>query len=140
MRILGIDPGEKRIGLAISDETGLIANPVGVLGHVSRREDAGSIVNKAIQLGAEMIVIGCAYNPEGEPSPSGRSAIRLGEEIKNLTTLPIEYMDEYGTTHLAQQVGVEMGIGKKARRGHRDEIAAVIILQAFLESKTPGDV
>jgi putative holliday junction resolvase len=140
MRILGIDPGEKRIGLAISDETGLIANPVGVIIHVSRRQDADAIVQKTIQLGAELIVIGCAYDPEGEPSPSGRKAIRLGEEIKNMTTLPIEYMDEYGTTNLAQQTGIEMGIGKKSRRGHRDEIAAVIILQDYLESKRPGGV
>jgi putative holliday junction resolvase len=138
MRILGIDPGEKRIGLAISDETGLIANPLGVLRHVSRREDAGAIITKANQLGAVLIVIGCAYDSEGEPSASGRMAIRLGEEIKQQTALPIEYMDEYGSTHLAQQAGVEMGIGKKARRGHRDEIAAVIILQAYLESKGPG--
>ncbi len=140
MRVLGIDPGEKNIGLAVSDETGLVANPVGVIRHVSRHADALEILRQAGNLEVEHIVIGLAFDPEGIPSPSGRKSIRLGDEIKSLSQIEVTYMDEYGSTNLAQQTAREMGIRHSSRKGHRDEIAAVIILQAYLDQSYPESI
>jgi putative holliday junction resolvase len=133
MRILGIDPGEKRIGLAISDETGIIANPVGVMGHTSRSEDAARIVQFALESGVGEIVIGLALDQDAQPTFSGRKSIRLGDAINELSGIPVRYVDEYGTTNQAQQSAIEMGMNRKKRSGHRDEIAAVIILQTYLD-------
>jgi putative holliday junction resolvase len=138
MRVLGIDPGEKRIGLAISDDTGMIANPVGVMEHVSRSEDAARIVRLAQETGANEIVIGLALDQDGQPTFSGRKSTRLGEAISVLSGISVKYMDEYGTTNQAQQTAREMGVSRQKRSGHRDEIAAVIILQAYLDQKNRG--
>jgi putative holliday junction resolvase len=133
MRILGVDPGDKRIGLAISDELGISANPAGVVEHVARRIDAEQIVRKAQELGAMKIVIGTALDANGQPSPSGRKAMRLGEEVRLLTHLEVVYVDEYGTTNMALSTAIEMGVKRKDRQGHRDEFAAAIILQSYLD-------
>ncbi len=135
MRIMGVDPGEKRIGLAVSDETGLIANPLGIVIHTSRRVDAQTIIARAESLSITKIVIGLSLDEEGNPSSSGRKAQRLGEEIRQISGMAIEYIDEYGTTNLAQSVAREMNLKKKDRKGHRDEVAAVIILQMYLDKE-----
>lgn len=138
MRFLAVDPGDVRIGLAVSDETGLIAGPAGVILHTARAADAAAILQKLRELGAAKIVMGVAYDPDGNPAPSGRKAIRLAEEIKAQAEVEVVYVDEYGTTNQAQQAAREMGIGRKQRReeGHRDAIAAVVILQNYLETLT----
>lgn len=135
MRVLGVDPGEKRIGLAISDETGMIANPVGVVIHTSRSKDADAILTHANQLNAGLIVIGQAFDDEGESTPSSRSAKRLAEEIRTKGQIPVDLIDEYGSTIEAQTTASEMGLKRKNRKGHRDSIAAVIILQRYLDQK-----
>jgi putative Holliday junction resolvase len=133
MRILGVDPGEKRIGLAISDETGMIANPVGVVIHSSRNKDADVILSQARELNAGLIIIGQALDEEGKPTASSRSAERLADEIRSRGEVPVEMVDEYGSTNEAQTTAFEMGLKRKNRRGHRDTIAAVIILQRYLD-------
>lgn len=137
MRIMGIDPGDRRIGIAISDETGMIANPVGVVEHISRHANAVEILRQAELLSAEKIIIGLAYDEDGTPSLSGRKSIRLGDEIKSISQIQVVYVDEYGSTNLAQQTAREMGIKRSARQGHRDEIAAVVILQTYLDQIRP---
>lgn len=136
MRYMGIDPGDVRIGLAVSDDTGLIAGPAGVIIHTARSADATAILQKVWELGAHKIVMGVAYDPEGNPAPSGRKAIRLAEEIKSQAEIDIVYVDEYGTTNQAQQAARDLGLGRKQRRaeGHRDAIAAVILLQSYLDT------
>jgi putative holliday junction resolvase len=136
MRYLGIDPGDVRIGLAVSDDTGLIAGPAGVVLHTARAADAAAILRRAQELGAVKIVMGVAYDPEGQPSPSGRKAIRLAEELRSQSALEVVYVDEYGTTNQAQQAARDLGLGRKQREkeGHRDAIAAVILLQSYLDT------
>lgn len=136
MRIMAIDPGDKRIGLAISDDLEISVNPIGVINHESRKLDAESIVRIAAERKAEKLVIGCALNDNGEPSPTGTKAIRLAEVIRELSEIPVEMIDESHSTNEAIELGVEMGVPKNSRKGHRDEIAAVIILQRYLNSRS----
>jgi putative holliday junction resolvase len=139
MRIIGIDRGDKRIGLAVSDETGLIANPVKVIEHISLAVNAAEITLLAKSLNAEVIVIGVAKDGENQLSPSGRKSIRLGEEIERQSGLPVKYMDEYGSTRLARDTALEMGLKRSKRGGHRDDVAAVIILQSYLDQMRGGE-
>lgn len=132
MRILAVDPGEKRIGLAISDPTGTIANPLTVLAQVSYDENANQIVEIASTREVEKIIVGQALGLEGESTPSSRRARRLAGAIRSRTALPVEFWDETGSTQTARTARIEMGVSRKKRSGHLDEIAATVILQHYL--------
>ncbi len=133
-RILAVDPGDRRIGLAVSDPTGTIASPLAVLEHVARGIDAASIAQIAADQGAVKIVVGQALDLDGKPSPQGRKAARLAEAIRQQTVLPVELWDESGSTREAQASRMAMGARKSQRGGHLDQIAATIILQSYLEA------
>jgi putative holliday junction resolvase len=133
-RVLAVDPGEKRIGLAISDPTGTIASPLGVLKHVARTADAAAIVRFAEQHGAVQIVVGQPLNDDGSLNPQARSSQRLADEIRMQTTLPVVMWDESGSTQAAQAARRAMGVSRRKRSGHLDEIAATFILQSYLDA------
>ncbi len=136
MKILAVDPGEKRLGLAISDPTGTIANPLLVLKHVSRPLDAAAIAQAALENEARLIVVGQALDDEGLPTPQGRSAMRLAEAIRLQTDLPVELWDESGSTQAARSALIEMGVPRRKRGGHQDHLAATIILQSYLDARS----
>lgn len=135
MRILAIDHGEKRIGLAISDATGTIANPLNVIKHVSRIIDAAQVAEIANQNEVKLIIIGQSFDEEGKPNMAGRRAGRFADELKNQSNIPIEMFDESFSTQDARSARIQLGISRKKRAGHQDEYAAVVILQSYLESK-----
>ncbi len=132
MKVLAVDPGERRIGLAVSDPTGTIARPLCVIPHQAREEDARKIVGVARDEGAEMIVVGWALDSEGEVGHQARKSQRLAEVIRANTNLPVRMWDESGTTQAAVQSRVQLGVGRKKRKGHLDDLAASILLQDFL--------
>jgi putative Holliday junction resolvase len=82
MRILAIDPGSKRIGLAISDATGTIANPLTVLQHVARHVDAAAVAEMAASHQADLIVVGQSFDEDGVPSFEGRRSQRFAEALR----------------------------------------------------------
>jgi len=133
MRILAIDPGEKRLGLALSDSTGTIASPLMVLNHISHDENAARIIQLATERGVEKIIIGQALSMDGESTLSSRRAGRLAGAIRSRTSLPVEFWDETGSTKTARETRIAMGASRKKRSGHLDEIAATIILQSYLD-------
>ncbi|MBN1371637.1 MAG: Holliday junction resolvase RuvX [Anaerolineaceae bacterium] len=133
-RVLGVDPGDKRIGLAVSDLTGTIARGLAVVNHVARAVDAATIAQIAAEQGAVKIIVGQALDDEGQVGPAARKAIRLAEAIRLQTDLPVEMWDESGSTQTAQQTRIAMGVSRKKRSGHLDELAAAVILQSYLEA------
>ena len=135
MRILAVDPGEKRIGLAISDPTGTIASPLTVIHHISRHLDAASIADLANQYQVEAIIIGKSLDEEGLPTPASRRADRLAEAIRQQCDIPLQMWDESFSTQIARQAQLEMGTKRKRRSGHLDEMAATVILQSYLDSR-----
>lgn len=134
-RVLAVDPGEKRLGIAISDPTGTIASPLAVIKHVSRAEDAARIARLAEEQGAVCIVIGMALDDENQPTPQARHAQRLSEAIQAVSSVPVHLWDESGSTQAARETRMAMGVSRKKRSGHLDDVAATIILQSFLDSK-----
>jgi putative holliday junction resolvase len=134
-RILGVDPGEKRIGVAISDPTATIANPLQVIKHISRALDAASIAQIAAENDCEKIVVGQALDSEGNPGPAARHAARLADAIRAQTDLPVELWDESGSTQAARSAAIDLGVGRRKRSGHLDEIAATVILQSYLDAQ-----
>jgi putative holliday junction resolvase len=124
MRILAVDHGEKRIGLALSDGTGTIASPLKVIEHLSRSIDAAQVADLAAQNDVALIVVGQSFDEEGNPNPAGRRAGRFADELKNQTNIPIEMCDESFST----------------QDGHQDAFAAVVILQSYLESNRKSKI
>jgi putative Holliday junction resolvase len=135
MRILAVDHGEKRIGLALSDPTQTIASPLKVIKHVSRMIDAAQVAEIANQNEVSLIIIGQSFDEDGKPNMAGRRAGRFADELKNQTQIPIEMVDESFSTQIARNARIELGVSRKKRAGHQDEYAAVVILQNYLEAK-----
>jgi len=135
MRILAVDHGEKRIGLALSDPTATIASPLRVIKHVSRLLDAAQVSNFANENDVGLIVIGQSFDEEGNPNLAGRRAAKFAEALKEQTNIPVELFDESFSTQDARATRIEMGVSRKKRAGHMDELAAVMILRSYIESK-----
>jgi putative holliday junction resolvase len=133
-RILGVDPGDERIGIAVSDPTGTIARPLTVVKHVARALDAAAIAQLAVENEAVKIVVGQPLDSEGEVGPAGRKSARLAEAIQLQIRLPVELWDESGSTQIAREAQIAMGRPKQKRKGHFDDLAAVVILQSYLEA------
>jgi putative Holliday junction resolvase len=135
MRILAIDHGERRIGLAISDLTGTIANPLTVIQHVSRAIDAAQVATLAAEQGASLIVVGQSFDEDGQPNLAGRRAERFAGALREQTDLPVELWEESFSTQNARAARIRMDVSKKNRAGHLDEIAATVILQSYLDAQ-----
>ena len=126
-RVLAVDPGNVRIGLAISDPTGTIARPLSILHHTSRHEDAVTILKTAAEQEAALILVGVALDLEGEVGPQARMALRLVDVLREEGDLPVMTWDESGST-------------QAAKRGARedkllDARAAAVILQEYLDAQ-----
>lgn len=135
MRILCVDHGEKRIGVAVSDPSGIIASPLTVINHVARAVDAAQVAALAIEQGAVKIIVGQSFDEEGNPNAAGRAATRFAEALRAQITLPVEMWDESLSTQDARAARIQSGVSRKRRAGHHDALAAVVILQSYLEAK-----
>jgi putative Holliday junction resolvase len=135
MRILAVDHGEKRIGLALSDPTGTIASPFKVIDHVSRTIDAAQVANLALDNEVGLIVIGQSFDDAGQPNLAGRRAAKFADALKAQTPIPVVLWDESFSTQDARATRIEMGVPRRKRSGHLDELAAVMMLRSYLESE-----
>ena len=134
MRILAVDPGSKRIGLAISDLTGTIASPLAVILHVARLADAAAVAEQAAAHAAGLIVVGQSFDEEGNLTFEDRQSARFAEALKAQASVPVVLWDEAFTTREARAARVEMGVPRKKRSGHLDDLAAAILLQSYLDA------
>lgn len=136
MRVLAIDPGSKRLGIAISDPTRTIARPLKVIQHVSRQSDASQIAELASEQEVSLIIVGQSLDDNGEPTFEGRRAVRLAAAIRTQTEIPVELWDEYFSTQKARSLHPRLGSPKWKRYDHMDDLAASVILQSYLDSQT----
>ena len=134
MRILAVDHGQKNLGLALSDEKGMLARPIGILAHVSKLLDVAQVAARASEQNAELIIVGVSYDEAGDPNPAGRRAINFAEILRSQTDLPVELWDESLTTQDARAARIASGAPRKKRAGHLDDVAAAVLLQDYLEN------
>lgn len=132
-RRLAVDPGESRIGLAVSDLTATIATPHRVIPHVSRPIDAALIAQIAGEQEAVEIVLGVALDASGEMGPQARKANRLAEAIRAQTDIPVILWDESHSTEAAAETQHLLRVSQRKRREHIDSMAAAVILQSYLD-------
>jgi len=134
MRYLGIDYGDKRIGLALSDPEGRIATPFTVYQRQSPRVDVRAIALIAVEQAVGAVVVGLPLSENGEESTSSAAARELVHELASHLRLPIELLDERYTTLRAENTLRELGHDGRKIRSRVDASAAAIILQDYLDS------
>ena len=132
-RVLAIDYGERRIGLAISDPTRMIASPAGfVTRRAGKRPPIAALVRQAETLEATAIVVGLPLNDAGDETPRSVEVRRIAAELGRRTRLPVMLVDERYTTAVALRAIQEMGGSTRGRRGDVDALAATVLLQHAL--------
>lgn len=135
MRRLGIDHGERRVGIALSDEDGSFAQPHDTLERRDPKELVARIAALAKEHGVEEIVVGLPLHLDGREGASARRARRFAEEIEKATGLPVVMWDERLTTAAAERALSEAGVKSRGQRKVVDKVAAALLLQSYLDSR-----
>ncbi|HEX9363477.1 MAG TPA: Holliday junction resolvase RuvX [Candidatus Dormibacteraeota bacterium] len=130
-----MDPGTKRVGLALSDPTGTIAQPLTTIGAEPRGTLAARLAEMAREKDVRKIVVGLPRRMDGSLGPEAKAARRLATELRETSRLPVELVDERLTTAAAEKALLEEGVRREKRRASIDRVAAALLLQAHLDRK-----
>lgn len=132
-RILAIDIGDRRIGLAVSDPSGMIASPAGhLLRRPGKRPPLTAILERARELEVTEFVVGLPLDEEGNETTRTEEARRLARSLEEQTGFPARLVDERFTTAAALRAVREMGGTTRGRKGDVDALAATVLLQHAL--------
>ena len=132
-RILALDVGEARIGLAVSDETGFLATPAEAIKRTDPESDARAVIAAAERMGAVRIVVGMPVSLNGTYGSQARRVQGFRRILVEATDLPVESWDERFSTVEAERRLRESGVEPSRDRARLDSAAAAIILQSFLD-------
>lgn len=137
VRAIGLDLGERRIGVAVSDRSGTVASPFEVIQRSgSRRRDHDRIARLVVDEEAELVVVGLPRSMDGRLGPAARAALAEAQALGSVVGVPVLTHDERLTTVTAQRSLRQAGLDGRARRKVVDKVAAAVMLQAWLDS--PG--
>lgn len=132
-RVLGIDYGERWIGLALSDPSRTIASPAGaIVRRAGKRPPIAELVRRAQQMEAVAFVLGLPLDDRGEETARSAEVRRVGAELARRTGYPVSFVDERYTTALALRTVRALGGSTRGRKGDVDALAATILLQHAL--------
>ncbi|MEO6570933.1 MAG: Holliday junction resolvase RuvX [Ilumatobacteraceae bacterium] len=136
IRALGIDPGSKRIGVAVSDRSGTIASPLVVVQRSrSLQHDLEALARIACDEEADVIVYGLPLNMDGSQGKAARTAVAEARRLTTLVAMPVEMHDERLTTVSADRSMIAAGLDAIERRKVVDKVAAAIMLQSWLDKR-----
>ena len=135
MRVMGLDVGTATIGVAVSDELGYTAQGVEVIRRTGLKTDLERLGELARAYQVESVVVGIPRNMNGTYGPAAEEVRRFAQEIKKRLRLPLYEEDERLTTVAAERVLLEADLSRRRRRQVVDQVAAVLILQSFLQRR-----
>jgi putative holliday junction resolvase len=133
-RTLGLDPGERRIGVALSDPTGTIASPYGFL-DVGSELPLAEVAELCTAHDVACIVIGLPLRLDGSEGPAAARSRDLGEAIADRVLVDVVYRDERFTTVTAEAALIEGNVRRSERKVKRDQVAAAVMLQGHLDAQ-----
>ncbi len=142
MRIIGLDVGDKTIGVAVSDPLLISANGVTTIQRVGIRKDAGKVIDYIKEYDCKKVVIGLPLKLDGTESPQTLKVIEFAKMLSNklrsiaMQDIEIDFVDERYTTVMAEKVLIEADLSRKRRKEIIDKQAAVLILQSYLNNHT----
>jgi len=135
-RTLGVDYGARRVGLAISDELGMMALPLDIL----PAQNPGQVVRDVLRLCCEKqvaaIVVGLPLNMDGSSGPAAAAVERFVEELRRQGGLPVDVWDERMSSRQVERMLIDSDVSRARRRGLVDKLAAHVILQSYLDAHT----
>jgi putative Holliday junction resolvase len=134
MKILAVDPGLKKIGLAVSDPTGTSARALETFRHTTLEQDCARILETAGLEQAERILVGSSHEPGTKRNEQARYTYRLIAALRPASALPVLLWDESFSTQRAQEARLERGSRRKERRAADDALAAAAFLQEYLDA------
>ncbi len=134
-RLLGLDVGDRRIGLALSDPLNITAQPLGVLERVGLKKDLDALAAMCVEHGVGELVVGLPTDRYGELGPQAENVLGFVKKLAERTDLPVRTWDERFTTVAAERTLRDGGVPGKRRKGVRDQMAAQLILQAYLDAR-----
>jgi putative Holliday junction resolvase len=135
-RVLSLDVGEKRIGIALSDPSGTIAQGLRLYATTgSRTRDIAAIGELVRELGVSRVVVGLPKNLDGSLGPRAQEMVRFAESLERQSGVPVDLWDERFTTDEAHRIFDMASVKRKKRRGSIDVMAAQIILQGYLDAQ-----
>jgi putative Holliday junction resolvase len=139
MRVVGIDLGSKRIGVAVSDASGTIATPLTVIRRAgTRAADHAAIAAIVSEYEAVLVVVGLPLTLAGDVGPAAKAAIDEAGAIARVVGVPVETFDERLTTVAADAILMERRMRAEARRRLVDKVAAAVMLQSWLDARDPA--
>ncbi len=131
-KILGVDYGDARTGLAVNDSLGILAVGAGCIKSTGFKKAAAAVAEAAKEKGVELIVVGNPINMNGSEGPRSEKCRAFAEALKELTSLEVELYDERLTTMSAHRFLSDANVRGKKRKSSVDELSATIILQDFI--------
>lgn len=142
MRILGLDVGEKTVGVAVSDPLGITAQGVTTIERVGIRKDTGKVIDYIKEYECETVVLGLPLSLDGTDSVQTEKVREFRRMLENklkssgpLSKVKLEWQDERFTTKIAERVLIEADISRKDRKKIIDRQAAIVILQSYLDGR-----
>ena len=133
MRVLGIDHGTKRVGLAISDETAMIAQPLEFIAAQPADKLLSRLAEIVAQRNVREIVVGLPRNMSGDCGPAAEKVQEFVAALRQILTIPIHTWDERLTSVQANRLLIQCGMRREKRREKVDQTAAAILLQSYLD-------
>jgi putative Holliday junction resolvase len=138
-RLFAVDWGDKRIGLAISDELGMLASPVGIITRrAGKRPPIAELIRQADELGAKGYVFGLPLDPAGAETDRTREVRDIAAKLVARQALPVRLVDERFTTSAALRSIKEQGGSTRGRKGDVDAMAACVLLESVLRAASQG--
>jgi putative Holliday junction resolvase len=138
-RLFAVDWGDKRIGLAISDELGMLASPVGIITRrAGKRPPLAELMRQADELGAKGYVFGLPLDPAGAETDRTREVRDIAAKLVARQALPVRLVDERFTTSAALRSIKEQGGSTRGRKGDVDAMAACVLLESVLRAASQG--
>jgi putative Holliday junction resolvase len=131
MRSLGLDIGERRIGVALSDPDGILASPLTIINRTDESLDIEAIIDVVKSKDAGRVIVGLPYSLDGSLGEQAENVKAFTQKLASRLQVPVEYRDERLTTVMAERLG--RAGGKKAKRKADDAQAAALILQGYLD-------
>lgn len=139
MRILGLDVGERRIGVALSDESGVIAGRLTLIERRGLAADLDTVQQLVERHGVTTVVVGLPLTMRGTRGPQAQRVTAFAQQLSGRLSQPVEFVDERLTTVQGQRVLRDVNASRQRRRQTIDQIAAQLILQQFLDARRDAD-
>jgi putative Holliday junction resolvase len=139
MRVMGLDVGSKTIGVAVSDELGLLAHPRVTLARAGTRADVAALARLCAEEEVTQVVVGLPLTLDGEIGPRAKRVLVLVEALRAGLGLPVDTWDERFSTAAVERTLIEADLSRKKRKEVIDRSAAAFILQGWLDARRPAE-